>query len=178
MVKDDDSLHDVGDPVGAAAARTRATVRLPDDTTSEHPVGTDAETIDLSFAAPAAPVEILHAAFATALEQLPRHFERHGYDRYGTAELRQAVAHWYQRRGLPTRPDHILVTNGAQHALALLTRIFLSPCDTVLIDHPTYPHAITTFSQARARLLPVAVTSSGWDTSNSKQQGKPRTWPT
>ncbi|MFD9001512.1 PLP-dependent aminotransferase family protein [Streptomyces sp. NPDC059582] len=147
----------------ATQARTRATVRLPDDTTAGHPVRTGTETIDLSFAAPAAPVEILHAAFATALEHLPRHFERHGYDRYGTAELREAVAQWYQRRGLPTDPDHILITNGAQHALALLARLLLSPRDKVLIDHPTYPHAITAFTEARARLLPVAVTSSGWD---------------
>ncbi|MFI6005486.1 PLP-dependent aminotransferase family protein [Streptomyces sp. NPDC051366] len=107
---------------------------------------------------------MLHAAFATALEQLPRHFERHGYDRYGTAELRGAVADWYRRRGLPTAPDHIMITNGAQHALGLLARTLLSPRDRVLIDHPTYPHAIRTFTEARARLLPVALVSSGWDT--------------
>ncbi|MGW6054163.1 MocR-like transcription factor YczR [Streptomyces sp. NPDC055189] len=156
----------------ATQARTRATVRLPDDTAPRQPLATDAGTIDLSFAAPAAPVEILHAAFATALEQLPRHFERHGYDRYGIAELREAVARWYQRRGLPTRPDHILITNGAQHALALLTRILVSPRDRVLIDHPTYPHAITTFVQARARLLPVAVTPAGWDIEQLQAAGR------
>ncbi|CAL9279368.1 Histidinol-phosphate aminotransferase [Streptomyces sp. SudanB25_2051] len=156
----------------ATRARTRATVRLPGGTGSERPAGREAETIDLSFAAPAAPVEILHAPFATALEQLPRHFERHGYDRYGTAELREAIAHWYQRRGLPTPADHILVTNGAQHALALLTRVLLSPRGRVLIDHPTYPHAITAFTQARARLLPVAVTSSGWDTDQLQEAAK------
>lgn len=156
----------------ATQARTRATVRLPGDTPPERVAGTDAETIDLSFAAPAAPVEVLHSAFAAALEQLPRHFERHGYDRYGTAELREAVAHWYGRRGLPTRPDHILITNGAQHALALLTRVLVSPRDRVLIDHPTYPHAITTFIQARARLLPVAVTSSGWDVEQLRAAGQ------
>ncbi|MEU7331436.1 PLP-dependent aminotransferase family protein [Streptomyces parvus] len=156
----------------ATRSRTRATVRLPGDTGSERPVGTDAETVDLSFAAPAAPVEVLHAAFAAALEGLPRHFERHGYDRFGTAELREAVAHWYQRRGLPTRPDHILITNGAQHALALLARTLLSPRDGVLIDHPTYPHAMTTFVQARARLLPVAVTSCGWDTEQLQAAGR------
>ncbi|MEV8319861.1 PLP-dependent aminotransferase family protein [Streptomyces sp. NPDC059900] len=155
----------------ATQARTRATVRLPDDTTPQQPVRTDATTIDLSFAAPAAPVEILHAAFATALEQLPRHFDRHGYDRYGIAELREAVAGWYQRRGLPTRPDHILITNGAQHALALLTRVLVSPRDKVLIDHPTYPHAITTFTHARARPLPVAVTPAGWDTEQLRAAG-------
>ncbi|MCP9963212.1 PLP-dependent aminotransferase family protein [Streptomyces somaliensis] len=148
----------------ATRERTRATVRLPRDTPSGGRAGTtDPATIDLSLAAPPAPVEILHAAFAAALEQLPRHFERNGYDRNGTAELREAVAGWYRRRGLPTPPDHILVTNGAQHALALLARTLLSPRDKVLIDHPTYPHAISTFTEVRARLLPVAVTSSGWD---------------
>lgn len=156
----------------ATQARTRATVRLPGDTPPEPPAGSDAETIDLSFAAPAAPVEVLHSAFATALEQLPRHFERHGYDRYGTAELRAAVAHWYERRGLPTRPDHILITSGAQHALALLTRVLVAPRDKVVIDHPTYPHAITTFIQARARLLPVALTSCGWDTEQLRAAGR------
>ncbi|MEU6817878.1 PLP-dependent aminotransferase family protein [Streptomyces sp. NPDC046860] len=148
----------------ATRARARATVRLPDDPPPERRSTADHAAIDLSFAAPPAPVEILHTAFATALEQLPRHFERHGYDRYGIAELREAVAGWYRRRSLPTAPDHILITNGAQHALALLARTLLSPRDRVLIDHPTYPHAISTFTEARARLLAVALTPSGWDT--------------
>ncbi len=146
--------------------RARATVRLPhEDVTAGRRAGTDAEAegIDLSFAAPPAPPEVLHAAFATALERLPVHFERHGYDRYGTAELREAVAGWYGRRGLPTSPDHVMVTSGAQHAIGLLARTLLSPRDKVLIDHPTYPHAIRAFAEARARLLPVAVGPSGWD---------------
>ncbi|MFE2545169.1 MocR-like transcription factor YczR [Actinacidiphila glaucinigra] len=156
----------------ATRARARATVRLPDDTSPGPRPGASPGTIDLSFAAPPAPVEILHAAFAAALEQLPRHFERHGYDRNGTSELREAVAHWYERRGLPTAPDHILITNGAQHALALLARTLLSPRDQVLIDHPTYPHAIATFTEVRARPLPVAVSSSGWDTVQLQAAGR------
>lgn len=156
----------------ATRARARATVRLPGDTPSEHRAGANSATIDLSLAAPPAPVEILHAAFATALEQLPRHFERHGYNGYGTAELREAVADWYQRRGLRTPPDHILITNGAQHALALLARTLLSPGDRVLIEHPTYPHAIRTFTEARARLLPVAVAPSGWDVEQLQAAGR------
>ncbi|MGW5401562.1 MocR-like transcription factor YczR [Streptomyces sp. NPDC003952] len=144
--------------------RARATVRLPhEDAPAARRAGTDAETIDLSFAAPPAPPEVLHAAFATALERLPLHFERHGYDRYGTAELREAVAGWYGRRGLPTSPDHVMITSGAQHAIGLLVRTLLAPRDRVLFDHPTYPHAIRAFTDARARLLPVAVGPSGWD---------------
>ncbi|MFI9599292.1 PLP-dependent aminotransferase family protein [Streptomyces sp. NPDC052043] len=156
----------------ATRARARATVRLPHATPSERPAGTESATINLSFAAPPAPVEILHAAYAAALEQLPRYFERHGYDRYGTAELREAVADWYRRRGLPTAPDHIMITSGAQHALGLLARTLLSPRDKVLIDHPTYPHAIRTFAEARARLLPVAVGTCGWDTAQLQAAGR------
>ncbi|MBM9508173.1 MocR-like transcription factor YczR [Actinacidiphila acididurans] len=156
----------------ATRERARATVRLPRDTPAERPAGTDPATIDLSFAAPPAPVEILHAAFAAALEQLPRHFERHGYDRYGISELREAVADRYGRRGLPTAADHVMITNGAQHALGLLARTLLSPGDKVVIDHPTYPHAIRTFTQARARLLPVAVGASGWDVGQLHTAGR------
>lgn len=156
----------------ATRSRARATVRLPDDTPAERRNDAGSATIDLSLAAPPAPVEILHAAFATALEQLPRHFERQGYDRYGTTELREAVAHWYRRRGLPTRPDHILITNGAQHALAVLARMLLSPRDRIVIDHPTYPHAIKTFLEVRARLLPVALTPSGWDTAQLREAAR------
>ncbi|MCX4779273.1 PLP-dependent aminotransferase family protein [Streptomyces sp. NBC_01264] len=147
--------------------RARATVRLPHEEApaERRRAGTDAEAeaVDLSFAAPPAPPEVLHAAFAAALEWLPLHFERHGYDRYGTAELREAVAGWYGRRGLPTSPDHVMITSGAQHAIGLLARTLLSPRDKVVIDHPTYPHAIRSFAEARARLLPVAVGPSGWD---------------
>ncbi|MFE9565743.1 PLP-dependent aminotransferase family protein [Streptomyces sp. NPDC006487] len=153
----------------ATRERARATVRLPHEDAPAGrrgdgaDAGGDSEGIDLSFAAPPAPSEILHAAFATALERLPLHFERHGYDRYGTAELREAVAGWYGRRGLPTSPDHVMITNGAQNAIGLLARTLLSPRDKVLIDHPTYPHAIRAFTDARARLLPVALGPSGWD---------------
>ncbi|MGI3780457.1 MAG: PLP-dependent aminotransferase family protein [Janthinobacterium lividum] len=143
--------------------RSRATVRLPDLPTprpGSHPQPT---VIDLSVAAPAAPVTVIHAGYATALEQLPRHFDRSGYDDLGLPELREAVARSYERRGLPTSPEQIMITNGALHAVGLLTRVLLRPRDTVVIDHPSYPHAIRTFLDAGARLATVGVTDDGWD---------------
>ncbi|MFJ8931521.1 PLP-dependent aminotransferase family protein [Streptomyces sp. NPDC102364] len=156
----------------ATRERARATVRLPDSASPVRRMTADPETIDLSFATPPAPAEILHPAFATALEQLPRHFQRHGSDSYGVDELREAVAGWFDRRGLPTTPDRILITNGAQHALALLARTLLSPRDKVLIEHPTYLHAIRAFTTERARLLPVAMTASGWDVTQLRAVGR------
>jgi DNA-binding transcriptional MocR family regulator len=146
----------------ATRERSRATVRLPDARIVDQEKRS-ASTIDLSFAAPKAPGEILHSSFASALEQLPRHFERHGYDRYGIAGLRDSVAAWYERRGVATSRDNILITNGAQHALALLAHTLLAPRDRVVIEHPTYPHAITTLLGRKATLVPVGMTPDGWD---------------
>ena len=37
----------------------------------------------------------------------------------GLPATRQAVASYYSKAGLPTRPEQVLITNGAQHAIAL-----------------------------------------------------------
>src|ERR1044071_5568126 len=37
----------------------------------------------------------------------------------GLPPARQAVASYYCKLGLPTRPEQVLITNGAQHAIAL-----------------------------------------------------------
>jgi DNA-binding transcriptional MocR family regulator len=76
----------------------------------------------------------------------------------GAPSLRTAVAARYTARGVPTTPDQILVTTGAQQALALLTRLLVAPGDTVLTETPTYPGAIELFRDAGAvvRTAPVA----------------------
>ena len=81
----------------------------------------------------------------------------------GLLPLRRAVAENYEAAGLPTRPDQIVVTSGAQNGLAILLRAFGRPGDAVVIDHPTYPHAIEAIQRSGMRPVPVAMTSSGWD---------------
>ena len=153
-------------------ARSRAVVRLPDDPAPHRQATSSSSTIDLSFAAPAAPGPILHRAFNAALEKLPRYFDRRGYERDGVIELRESVARWYAGRGLPTRPNQIMITNGAQHALALIARTLVRPGDRVVIDHPTYPHAIRAFTAARARLVPVALEPDGWNVEQLRVAGR------
>jgi DNA-binding transcriptional MocR family regulator len=78
--------------------------------------------------------------------------------------LRQAIADRYEARGLPTNPDQIMVTIGAQHAIALLARTLMGRGDHALVESPSYPHAFEALRSAGARLVPVAVTSDeGWD---------------
>jgi len=77
--------------------------------------------------------------------------------------LRQAVADRYSAAGVPTQPGQIMVTSGAQHALTIIIRTLTDRQDRVLVEHPSYPHALDAIRSARCRPVPVAFTESGWD---------------
>ncbi|MDZ8201910.1 PLP-dependent aminotransferase family protein [Microbacterium sp. SSW1-59] len=95
---------------------------------------------------------------------------RSGYDMVGDARLRRGIAERYAARGLPTHPDQILITNGAQSAIHLLARTLVSRGDRVLLETPTYPHAADAFRRAGARLVGVPVTTGeGWDLDRAVQ---------
>lgn len=146
-----------------AGARTRLPRGPGDRGVASLIAGSASEgVIDLASAAPPA-ADVVHGAFAAALSQLPAFLPHHGYAALGLQELRVAIAERYTRRGLPTSPDQIMVTNGAQHALALLLRLTCGPGDRVVIDHPTYPHAIDAIQRASCRPAPVGLPNEGWD---------------
>ncbi|OLT28310.1 GntR family transcriptional regulator [Nocardiopsis sp. CNR-923] len=121
-----------------------------------------AEHIDLGVAAPPA-VEGLRAASFRAAEQLAAHVGGLGYYPYGLPELRHAIARRYVERGLPTTPEQIFVTNGAQQGIALALDLLLQPGDGVLVESPTYPHAVDAARRTGARIRTVGVTPQGWD---------------
>ena len=82
------------------------------------------DVIDLTYAVlPAAPG--LTGAYERALEHLPRHLATPGYHPRGLPELRQALADWYEARGLPTDPGDVIVTSGAHAALSAVLRAAL-----------------------------------------------------
>jgi DNA-binding transcriptional MocR family regulator len=108
--------------------------------------------------------EAVHRAYAQAITALPAYLPRHGYEPVGLPGLRAAIAERYTRRGLPTSPQQVLVTHGAQHAFTLALGLLIGPGDRVLIDHPTYPHAIDAILRARGVPLPVGLPpGGGWD---------------
>lgn len=146
-----------------AGARTRLPQGPGDRGTASLMAGSVSEgVIDMASAAPPA-AEVVHGAYAAALSQLPAYLPNHGYAALGLPELRAMVAERYTRRGLPTTPDQIMVTNGAQHAFALMLRLTCGPGDRVVIDHPTYPHAIDAIQRASCRPAPVGLPGEGWD---------------
>ncbi|WP_034647997.1 PLP-dependent aminotransferase family protein [Cellulomonas sp. HZM] len=117
---------------------------------------TDDEVVDLTIAAPSAP-SALHPAYLAALDELPRHLAGTGYHPLGLPVLRQAVADMHTARGAPTSPEQVLVTTGAQQAISLLVSTLSGPGERVVVEQPTYPHAIESVRAAGAR--PVAVPS-------------------
>ena len=118
--------------------------------------------LDLAFATLPAP-EGLHRAYTEALRSLSAHLPTHGYAPLGLPVLREVIAERYTKRGLPTAAEQIMVTFGAQHAFGLLVRVLVSAGDRVLVDHPTYPHALDALRGAACRIVPVPLSDEGWD---------------
>ncbi|WP_338014410.1 MocR-like transcription factor YczR [Streptomyces sp. CB00455] len=119
--------------------------------------------IDLAIAAMGAPEEALADALARAAARLPGAARDPGYHPFGLPDLRTAVAERFTRRGLPTRPEQILVTSGAQQAFALVVSLLCRPGDRVLTENPTYANALDALRHARLRTGSIAVSDAGWD---------------
>jgi DNA-binding transcriptional MocR family regulator len=142
-------------------------VRLP-GTPGAATTGGGPGVLDLGQAVLPAWPGLAEAAMLAAAD-LPGHLGDSGFDPLGLPELRRALADRYRSRGLPTEPEQIMVTVGAQHAIALLARVLITRGDRVLIETPTYPHAYEALRAAGGRLMPVSVTAAlpgaeaGWD---------------
>ena len=85
---------------------------------------------------------------------------------YGPVEglpvLRTAIAgHAAFSRGIRCTPEQILVTNGAQQALALLAQTLLEPGDTVAVEEPGYPMARQLFASLGMHVVGIEVDQDG-----------------
>lgn len=107
---------------------------------------------------------LLPEAAQKATAMLAEHYETPGYHLLGLPGLRLAIADHYTARGLPTEPDQILVTTGAQSAIALVSRSLVSRGDRAYAESPSYPHAYDALQVAGARVVTSPVTvETGWD---------------
>lgn len=122
---------------------------------------TETRSLNLAQAVPTAPPE-LGAALDRARLRLAEELSGHGYQGHGLPALRERVAEWFQQRGLPTSPEQIVITNGAQNAFAHLLRLLVSNGQRVLFEHPTYPNALEAIGH-RGAAVPVPMTEDGWD---------------
>jgi DNA-binding transcriptional MocR family regulator len=110
--------------------------------------------------------------FSVAETPLPQPFERFfedvrayrstgAYNPQGPWQLREAVAAYYQKRGLPTSAENILITSGGQQGISLLTELYVQRGDTVAVQNPTYFLALDALRGAGARLTELPNGESG-----------------
>jgi GntR family transcriptional regulator/MocR family aminotransferase len=106
------------------------------------------------------PRAALARAYRRALMQRP---ELLGYgDPLGEPSLRRALADMLRaRRGLHATADDILITRGAQMALALLGRLLIRPGDVIAVEQYGYQPALRALTQGFAQLRPVALDREG-----------------
>jgi DNA-binding transcriptional MocR family regulator len=75
--------------------------------------------------------------------------------------LREAIAARSTQQGDSCGSESIVVTGGAQQALATAAAVTLRRGDTVVVESPTYPGAIDAFTRAGARIVTVPA-DEGW----------------
>ena len=85
-----------------------------------------------------------------------------GEDPAGYAPLRDAIVSYLTvSRGIRCQAEQVIITNGFQGALGLLTRTFLQPGDAVWFEEPGYSFARNALETAGARVIPIPVDSEG-----------------
>jgi len=102
------------------------------------------------------PVEELQICVNTVLRREATDVLRLGpSDGYGP--LKEALLEHLRADGIPAKDENLLITDGCQQSLDLISKAFVRPGDSVILENPTYPGAMAIFHGARARCLGVPM---------------------
>jgi 2-aminoadipate transaminase len=82
-------------------------------------------------------------------------------DTEGYLPLRERISTRMTQRNVDVSPDQILITNGAQQGLDLLSRLLLDPGDTVIVEAPTYFGALQVFDMYQAQYQSIEMDQGG-----------------
>jgi len=125
---------------------------------TEHP-----EIISFAGGLPAPelfPVDAIAQAHARVFEE-----EAATAVQYSTTEgcrsLREWIAARMQTQGVAATADGVMITTGSQQGIDLVSKIFLEPGDTVVVENPCYLAAIQTFSGYEASFIPIDSDDKG-----------------
>lgn len=84
---------------------------------------------------------------------------------YSTTEgylpLREMIRERYARKGVKVKSSEILITNGSQQGLDLLSKIFLNKGDGVILERPTYLAAIQSFGFFEPKFHSIPLQEDG-----------------
>lgn len=72
-------------------------------------------------------------------------------------ELKTHIVELMKEKGIFCTPEEVFLTTGAQQAMTLLTSLFTSEGDNILVDQLTYPGYIQVAQAMHAKLVPLPV---------------------
>ena len=73
----------------------------------------------------------------------------------GFGPLREWIASRYREQSAVTSVEDVLITNGSQQGIDLVSRVLLDPGAVVVTENPTYLAALQVFQAAQARVIGV-----------------------
>lgn len=80
----------------------------------------------------------------------------------GYIPLRKAIIEkLLPMQGISADMDEILITAGSTQAMDLISKVFLNPGDTILVEAPTFLGALQTYNSYEANVVPVPMDDEG-----------------
>lgn len=79
----------------------------------------------------------------------------------GVPALREQILEVMALEGIRANADDVVVTTGSQHALELVSKLFLDPGDVVLSEGPSYVTAMVIFKSYQAEVEHVPMDENG-----------------
>lgn len=92
----------------------------------------------------------------------------------GYKPLREAVAaHLETARGVRCSAEQVIITNGTQQAVDLISRLLLNPRDKVWLEEPCYLGARDIFTSAGAKISLIPIDEEGFDVAQARKEKNP-----
>ncbi len=79
----------------------------------------------------------------------------------GFAPLKRVLCSIMEEEGLRAYPEEVIVTNGSQQALEMLSKILINPGDTVVVEAPSYVGALNSFMSYQPRFITIEMDEEG-----------------
>lgn len=126
----------------------------------------DPELISLGIGAPARealPVDILRQISNDILRTDSRGIEALQYGpTAGVKDLQEVICdRLLNPKGVAATPDRIMVTVGGMESITLTCELFIEKGDIILVEKPTFIHAVETFEMFEAKCVGVEMDDDG-----------------
>jgi 2-aminoadipate transaminase len=88
----------------------------------------------------------------------------------GDPRLRKILAQRAAAEGMPLTEENVIVTTASQQGLELISKIFIDPGDTVIVELPSYLGGLNAFTSYRAELVAIPMDDEGMKTDQLREK--------